>query len=552
MTRCSLLLCAGLASLTFLAVQRASAQAAPVPGAPSQAVRQLVDKGQYADALKLAEEGLKAAPADPSLRMCQVEALLGLHRTMEARQVALSSATLGPGFRFMAGVCTAKFGRLTEAVEMWKPLYGDKDWAGPAYRESVVALEALGKEAEAKALLAEALQKVPGPPASLLSLSLDLDKGLASGKATLEKLKAVDPANASKYDALSKVYAAADGDLFQESLAGKLPAEITLKEKSERVEPTSLTWGGGVGGGMAGPGGGGGASVHSSTQGYGAGTQDNSAREGGKTATMSSPPRVVVEAKINGERSEPFALDSASSQVLITAKMAKKLNLQRLAPGEYGGVGLSEPVASEWVLLKDMNVGPLHFKNVPALVIGEKTEYWKETGGVIPLWMFRHYGLHYDRRHGELTLYPSGTSPAQVLGAGAFPMKVLWFSGMPFAETRIQDKPVCYVLLATVNVGTYIEARRVADLGISLKTGQYGSQRERGLFNLIASGVADNVALNLGPTRINLPTVLVADLCPDREVDCVGLVGRNVLDLFDVYLDYPANALALKGYEKGR
>lgn len=552
MTRRSLLLCAAFASLSFLALQQSGAQAPAVPSSSSGTVRQLVDKGQFSDALKLAEEGLKAAPSDPSLRMCQVEALLGLHRTMEARQVALSSATLGPEFRFMAGVCTAKFGRLTEAVEMWKPLYGDKDWDGPAYRESVVALEALGKEAEAKALLAEALQKVPAPPASLLSLSLDLDKGLASGKATLEKLKAVDPANASKYEALGKVYAAADGDLFQESLVGKLPAEITLKEKSERVEPTSLTWGGGVGGGTPGPGGGGGSSVHSSTQGYGSGTQDNSAREGGKTATMSSPPRVVVETKINGEKSEPFALDSAGGQVLIAAKLAKKLNLQRLAPGEYGGIGLSAPVPSEWVLLKEMNVGPLHFKNVPALIIDERTEYWKETGGVIPLWMFRHYGLHYDRRHGELTLYPPGTSPEQVLGAGAFPMKVLWLSGMPFAETRIQDKPFCYVQLATVNVGTYIEARRIADLGINLKTSQYGSQRERGLFSLIASGVADNVALNLGQTRINLPTVLVADLCPDRQVDCVGLVGRNVLDLFDVYLDYPANALALKGYEKGR
>jgi len=166
--------------------------------------------------------------------------------------------------------------------------------------------------------------------------------------------------------------------------------------------------------------------------------------------------------------------------------------------------------------------------------------------------MFRHYGLHYDRRHGKLTLLPSGTAPEQVLGEGATRLNVLWMSGRPYAETRIQDKPSCFMSLASSNMGTYIEARRAADLGLMLQTSKYGTQRERGLFGLYSSGVADKVALNLGPTRINLPTVLVADLCPDGEVDCTGLLGRNILDLFDMYFDYQAGTFAIKGYQKGR
>lgn len=530
----------------------AGAQGGIAGGDSSSAARKLISQGQYAEALALTEPGLKADPANADLRMCQVDALLGLHRTLEARTLALSSASMGPGFRFKVGVATLKFGQVMAAVDIWKPLYADKDWAAQAYAESVKALLAGGKEAEAKALLLEAMQKVQPPAVSLLLLSLHLDVAKEAWRATLDQLKAGDPVNASKYEALAKVYGAADGSLCQESFEGKLPVEVSLKEKSERLETSSHSWGGAPGSTGGGLGGGAGAATHSGTQSYGSGPRNTSNSEGGKTGTVQAPPRVVVEARINGEKSAPMVLDSASDVVLIAPQMAKKLNLQRVAPGDYDGVGLPAGVPSNWVLLKEIVVGPLRFKNVPALLIDDKTEYWKETGGVIPLWMFRHYGLHYDRRHSKLTLYPSGTSPEQVLGAGATRLNVLWMGGRPYAETRIQDKPSCFMLVSSSNMGTYIEARRSADLGLSLQTSKYGPQRERGLFGLFSSGVSDKVALNLGPTRINLPTVLVADLCPDGEVDCTGMLGRNILDLFDMYFDYSAGTFAIKGYEKGR
>ncbi len=130
-------------------------------------------------------------------------------------------------------------------------------------------------------------------------------------------------------------------------------------------------------------------------------------------------------------------------------------------------------------------------------------------------------------------------------------LNIVWFDGLPFADTRIQNRPGCFMLLGTINAGTYLEKRRLDDLGINLQTSKYGVQRERGLFGIIDSGVADNVTLNFGPTRINLPTVNVASLCPDCEVDCAGVLGRNLLDLFEMYFDYSTNAYGMKGYEKG-
>lgn len=523
----------GLGLFTVLWPCATLCQNRPVEGTSATAAS-LLEKGRYAEALKIVEEGIKSAPSDSTLRMCQVNALLGFHRNADAQQTALSQAGLGPWFQFKAGVAAAKAGRAMDSVELWKPLYADKEWAGPSYEESVRALLALGKEPEARALLMEALQRMPEPTAGLLRLSLVLNNGQANAMAVLKKLAATDPAKAPQYGALAKVYGAADGDVFQEALEGKLPATIAVKERGERQDTPALRWGN--------------ARIIGGFDSH----WDLSANEGNKTGTESTPSRVVVKGAINGEKAELLVLDSTCEVMLIASKAAKRLNLQPLAPGEYGGVGIRGTIKSQWVLIKQLQVGPLRFKNIPAVIMDEKTVYWNETGGVIPLWMFRHYGLHYDRRHGKLTLFPTGTGPDRTLGAGNFQVRSLWYGNVPYLETRIQDTPDCFLKMATVNVGTYVEERRVRDLGITLRTSQYGTQRERGLFGLILSGVADNVKLDLGPTRINLPTVLVADFCPDGDLDCTGLLGRNILDLFDLYIDYPANVLALKGYEKGK
>ena len=388
----------------------------------------------------------------------------------------------------------------------------------------------------------------------LLKLSLTIETAKASLLATLDKLKTVDPVNAAQYDALAKLYGSSAGDLRQESFEGKFPVVIELKEKSERQETSSLNWGEPPEPERSEATDPNNSAIRSGSAGYGAtsGAQTKKGDESGKTNIMFAPPRVLLQTQVNGQRSEPWAMDSSCATVLIAPKMAQKLKLQRLAPGEYDGVGLTSPVASQWVLLKEMKVGPVTFKNVPALVIDEKTEYWKDTGGLLPLWMFRHYGLHYDRRHNKLTLLPPGTSPDEALGAGNVQIRTLWFGAVPYLETRIQSKPGVYLKVASLTFGTYVEERRAADLGVIQRNNKAGFPKERGLFNIFRSSVADDVTLDLGSTRINLPTVHVANLCADCEVDCSGVLGRNILDLFDMYVDYSAGMLSLKGYEKGR
>ncbi|MEW5763347.1 MAG: aspartyl protease family protein [Acidobacteriota bacterium] len=521
-------------------------------GRPQDEVRILLAKTQYAEALARADAALASSPADPELLMGKVDALLGLDRTLEARQLSLSNAALDAGLRYRAGICSMRFGRVQEALDLWKPVLADPQWGEAACRESVRGLLASGREEEARLLFLEGLSKAGSAGPALLNLGVGLDLGPEGNAALAQKSQAAAPEGSERIQAWLKLRAAAGGDLCRTSVQGSAPLKIALKEKTERVEANTLEWGGSGGASPLAPAAEGSVSTSSGQQGYGAGSKDTSSKEGGRAGTLSSHPRVVVDARLNGERSEPMVLDSGMDTVLLSSRVVKKLGLQPVAPGEYSGTGLEHPVSSKWFLLKEIQVGPVTFKDVPALMIDEKTEFWKETGGILPLWLFRGYGIHYDRRHGKLELLESGTPPDQVLGAGATRLNALWLDGKPYVETRIQNKPMRYLLLANNVIATYLEERRLDDLGVTLQTSKYGTQQSRGHFSIILSGIADNVALNLGSTRINLPTVHAADLCPDCGVECSGILGRNVLDLFDVYFDYRAGVVALKGYEKGR
>ncbi len=326
--------------------------------------QKLIAKGQYAQGLGALEHDLKADPLNPSLLLSKVDALMGLHRTLEARSLALMSVSLGPAFRFRAGTATAKLGQMTAAVELWEPLLIDQQWAALAYTEAAKAIIAVGDEAQAKLLIARAMQNLPVPSTEILRLNLKLNTGKESGLATLARLKTIDPRATANYDALMKLYGTANGALYQEALEGHLPAIVELKEKSERVEQSTLRWGGpptGV--------------IRSGEQAY-----TNLSNEGAKTGTISTIPRVIVEPRVNGESVDPFVLDSATDTLIITPRMVKKLKLEKFAPAHYDGIGLAEAVPSSWVLLREFRVGPVVFKNIPALVLDAKTDFWKETG----------------------------------------------------------------------------------------------------------------------------------------------------------------------------
>jgi predicted aspartyl protease len=259
---------------------------------------------------------------------------------------------------------------------------------------------------------------------------------------------------------------------------------------------------------------------------------------------------VVVPVSLNGAKANWMQVDSGAEVVLITKVAAEALGLKPIASAEYIGLGYKGTRKSGWVLLQSLKIGEFTLKNVPAMLMDKNTDLWKEMSGIIPLSLFKRHAVLFDRRHGKLALYPSGTKPEAVLPTGVFTVKSLWFHGKPFIEVAVKNAPKGFGLLDTGSTSTVVAAEMAPLTGVKANSGKYSGQYGIGLSGGISTGVADKVFLTFGTFRIEMPTALVDELGTFAEIDTQVLLGRDLLDNFLMFFDYPANVIAFKAYDK--
>ncbi len=493
-----------------------AAQPDPAP------VRALLAQDKYAEALAAAEAGLKANPASVDFQAFRVDALLGLDRPMDALRLAVPLAGQHPnepGLRYRVGECAYAARMFPQAIQAWSALYGcpDKDWAGLAYRQSARTLMTLGQEIEARQLVAQGLARWPEPPAVLLRYSLQINPSVAEGIKHADQAMALDPKNKAEYESIKQIFAAAgEGELFQEAPAGETPITVKLKEKSETRSLSALQWG---------------------------------SWDLDSTAEMTTSSRVVVPVSFNGAKERPMLLDSGADTVLVTKDVVKDLGLQPVSAASYLGIGYEGPQKSSWVLIRALSIGGFSMKNVPAMVIEENNDFWKETGGLIPLSLFSAHGVLYDRRRGKVTLYPTGTKPEIAMPGGSFSVKSLWFSGKPYVEVKVQERAGLSFLVDTGAWTTFIAGQYAEELGVHINRAAQ-SKHTSGLSGAALSGQANGVTLWLGPARFKLSPCQVMEIPQDTNIATYGLLGRNILDPFAIYFDYRSNVVAFQAYDR--
>jgi predicted aspartyl protease len=405
-----------------------------------------------------------------------------------------------------------------QAIGAWTALYTcpDKDWAGLAVRQSARTLAVQGKELEARKLVNDMLAKWETPPAVLLRYALETDPSVAEGLKRADQAMVLDPKNKSEYESLKAIFAAAgEGELFQETPQTG-PLTFKLKEKSETRHMTSFTWG---------------------------------SSDLDSTAEMTMSSRVVVPVALNGSKERPMLLDSGSDTVLVTADVVKELGLKSVSTTSYIGIGYEGVKNSSWVLIKTFTLGSLTLKNVPAMVIEGNDDFWKETGGLIPLSLFSAHGVLYDRRGGKVVLYPSGTKPEEVLPGGSFSVKSLWYANKPHVEVKVQDKAGLNFLLDTGAWTTFIAGQYAQEIGVRINRAAE-TKHSSGLSGSALSGQANDVTLWLGPARFKLSPCQVMEIFEEGEAKRYGILGRNVLDQFSIYFDYRSNVVAFKAYDR--
>lgn len=505
---------------TALLVGYAVLGQAPVAGGQAVSDPQaLLSQHRYEDVLKALEAPLRVAPDDGALNLAKVKALMGLGRYSDAARICVAQAAKHadlPEYRYRAGECALRMGLIQPALSCWSALYHDDEWSGRAYRMSAQTLLSMGKREEAQKLLQDAIM-APKPSAGALLMYLEVNPSVKDGLAAIDKLFVADPGHAEDFAALRKIYeTVGSGELFQESAKEQGPITMPLKELSERQEISSLHWG--------------------------------SMDSGTATYTLSS--RLVIQASLQGSKKKKYLmLDSGSECALVTQETAKELGLEPIASASYVGLGYLGAQKSNWVILKGIDFGGVVIKNVPAMVIDGKADFWKETAGLVPLSLFEKHGILMDRRHDKLTLFPPGTKPEQAMPGGSFSVKSCWYDGKPFVQMKVQDKPGCFFLLDTGAYTTFLAAEHAGDIGLHVNQAAE-TRKGIGMSGTYASGVANDATIWLGPARFKLSQIDVIEIGDDYDVDCYGLLGRNVLDQFELYFDYSQNVVAFQPYPR--
>ncbi len=502
------------------------AQSSPPSSAPSKAEPKkspgvaLVDKGSYAEALPLLESELKTAPQSRDLLYAKVEALAGLGRFIEARSFAMQTMFSHPDwqeFRYQAGECSWNLGQAQQAIQAWTPLFPDPDWGGLAMARASRALRAMGREDDARRLVLDAVAKQEKPAPILLNEALDLDRTGPGCLKLIDKLIASDPDSKDDYQNLRKLYASiGDGKLMDSSLSASLPATIPLKERSESQEFAALGMGG----------------YNSMTN----------------TFSIDTSTSVVAPVSINGGGKEWMVLDSGSTVFMVSPAIAKSNNLEPVATAQYIGLGVRGTRPSNWVVLKTLSVGPLTLKNVPAIVIDKQTDFWKTTAGIIPMAALRDYGILYDRRHGKLTLYPPKTPAESALGENPLKIPTLWVFNRPYFFVKVNETPNVFGMLDTGADRTMVDAEKAKIFGVKINV-KYGSRTFTGMSGSFLTGVANDTAIYMGPAKFTMGTVQVTKLGSGNGLSYSVIVGRDILDLFNIYFDYQGGICAFKGYD---
>ncbi len=493
-------------------------------GAVTYALQAKLNSQRYSEGLKIAEEGLIRFPDNPDLTYGKTLCMMGLFRNREAAELLSPLAARHPerpDFTFTLGEAWFYAGDGQSAMRTWASLFSDPVMAEKAYYSSVKALLSSGREDEARRLADEGLARLPKPSQELIRYKVDLALRASEALPLLDQLTTLDPPNASGYQALRLLYETGGDKEFNEMRPplGQRTEEISLARTSNPRQGSTV--------------------------------ELNMDMGGSTTTTSFSDPVLTTGASINGASPETMMLDSGSSFVFLSPQLAQRLALKPVSTVRYQGLGGAGVIESSWALLDSLQVGQAVFHNVPAVIVNPKTNLWGEFWGIIPLSLFKHQAVVYDPSGPSLKIMVSGTNPEKAFGAGGFEVKAAWFKGCPFARTAIQELSGVFCLLDTGSFSTFLAPDIVPGLYSRPDSPHWRSANRRaGLSGDFDPMVARQIRLCLGERCTILSVVQVAPIPLPYSIPCAGIIGRNILDQYVVFLDYGADRVYFKRRER--
>lgn len=208
-----------------------------------------------------------------------------------------------------------------------------------------------------------------------------------------------------------------------------------------------------------------------------------------------------------------MALESTRGEVLLGTAMARKLHLE-------GGKGAS-------VVLPAFHLGPVAFTGVPARIVNREDLPGDSVDGVLPIALFRGFGVSWALKAERLTLDSPGESPETARGAGAFPVGCRWPDGALYLEVALQGQLSGLMLLDASAAHTVLDLPAVELAGIAFRP--WGDVRRN---EILKGGVADKARLRIGSAEVTLLSARVVGMGDGLPPGCLGILGRDILDLF--------------------
>jgi len=503
-------------SLAPLAPRAGQPSSDPVLLQTVRALQSCIDRERYADGLEVARSALRQYPRYADFQYGEALCLAGLHRYREAAErldTLANRHTDRHDYRLKLAECLFLSGRTKEALTEWGRFLNDPVSGDEAYVRTVQALLATGQEERARELIREGLERLPAPSRGLLRYQLDLERSAPAALAIVSRLRPLDPTGEFGYDALSALYqAAGDLTLFDEApLPNDAGVTIPLEHFTDTRDSTGM----------------------------GLGTSEIFMyRE-------SAQPILTCPVSVNGAPSEWMMLDSGSPLVFLSPQLADRLGVKALSETQYGGLGESGLQDSAWVLLQELKVGPFTVRNVPAVLLNRKSDFWSVTPGIIPLSLFRRHALLYNPDGHSLTLLPSGTDPETLLPGGTR-VPSLWFKGCPFVQTRVQGSEDLFLLADTGSYNTLLGRTLGSQITVLNSAADVPYPYRSGLSGSFSFSEARDVRLCLARECTRLSSVQVTTLGLQYGLPLPGILGRTFLDRYSVFFDSQRNVIVVR------
>ncbi len=233
--------------------------------------------------------------------------------------------------------------------------------------------------------------------------------------------------------------------------------------------------------------------------------------------------RVGLKGEAVGGRALLIAMETARGEARVSPVCARRLGL--------------EATEGAAVAVPPLRLGSLTLTGLSARVASAGEIPGEVFDLSLPLAAFRGYALFWRPRGGRLGFYPAATPPEQALGAAALKAPCLWHDGALHLQVLIHGRVLAWMRVDGGTPHTRFDPVLLRKSGLDYVSADVAQAA------LPGRGYVEEADFFLGPASVRLQGARVAPLDGGGPTPLAGVLGRDVLEEFEFFLEVGAPSL---------